>query len=1061
MAESYSVKARLSAVDSGFTSTMRNATSAVSSLGAKIKSGIGFGVLTGIGQQAFSTLANGARDLVGEINNSAKAWKTFDANMQILGKTESEIKSVKSALQQYAQESIYSASDMASTYAQLASVGTKNADKLVTAFGGLAAAAENPTQAMKTLSQQGVQMAAKPTVAWQDFKLMLEQTPAGMAAVAKQMGMTSAELVKSIQAGKVKTDEFFAAIEAVGNSDAFSDLATSYKTVDEAMGGLKETLGNKLTPAFDALSQVAIGGISGIIDKIGKLDSEAIKKAVVDWIEKAKPMWQSFQNAVSKVWAVISGVGKKLAPIFESLRSSVGGALKSVLDNIGKLDASAIVEKVGTAIEKMKPYFEALKSVVTAVAGVIGKVLPYIQKAASAIGGFFLDNAAVISKFIPIIAGAIGAFKGFNLVKSIFGGASASVGGAVSSIGGGLAKVLNSAGAMVKNAGVGISKAFMGIGKGIQSALAGLAPAIKAIGPAAQGMGKGLQAAFKGVGQALRIANPVNILALGAAFAIAAGGIALIATQGEGVAAILGGIGSVVASVGTALGNVLALAIRAVAEALVILAPVMPIIAQSFAMMSPVITAFGEAFSAVAVAVGEALSRIVVAIGEGIARIAEGLAPICEVVANLISKIATVLIDGICRIVEALAPVLPAFTQAFTEVSRIVSEAIVRIVEAIAPYMPEIARMVEATSTAIQAICKVFTTLLEQIAPVVDSVTNLVKQLGNSISEILGSTSELVKSFGEAISGVIDSIGGAISKVLDSIAGIFESIGSAAESAGNGFKRVAEGLELISGLSITSLVKSLGAVGDGLKTMAANSSGVAEAGRGIKDVVTALKNVAKAGSSASSAIAELSSAFASAATAATTAGQLIGTGFASGVDNGMDAAKTAATRGISTMNSTFRSGYSRAYQSGAYISVGFANGLLSMLSTVKSAVKQIVDEANKAIEARAKIGSPSKITTQYGKWYGEGYVNGISSMAKDAWNAAQDLVSFPQLATPDLAMAYGGELSSEYSYSRSGEYVIEVPLSVDGREFAKATATYTQEELDKYQTRENRKRGRV
>ena len=76
---------------------------------------------------------------------------------------------------------------MASSYAQLAAVGIKSADKLVTGFGGLAGAAEDPAQAMKTLSQQGVQMAAKPTVAWQDFKLMLEQTPAGIAAVAKEM----------------------------------------------------------------------------------------------------------------------------------------------------------------------------------------------------------------------------------------------------------------------------------------------------------------------------------------------------------------------------------------------------------------------------------------------------------------------------------------------------------------------------------------------------------------------------------------------------------------------------------------------------------------------------------------------------------------------------------------------------------------------------------------------------------------------------------------------------------------------------------------------------------
>lgn len=41
---------------------------------------------------------------------------------------------------------------------------------------------------MKTLSEQATQMAAKPKVQWQDFKLMLEQTPAGISAVAKTMG---------------------------------------------------------------------------------------------------------------------------------------------------------------------------------------------------------------------------------------------------------------------------------------------------------------------------------------------------------------------------------------------------------------------------------------------------------------------------------------------------------------------------------------------------------------------------------------------------------------------------------------------------------------------------------------------------------------------------------------------------------------------------------------------------------------------------------------------------------------------------------------------------------
>lgn len=67
MAETYSVKAVLSAYDKGFTAAMKNATRATDTLGSKIKSGLSFGALAGVGQQAFSSLCNGARELIGEI----------------------------------------------------------------------------------------------------------------------------------------------------------------------------------------------------------------------------------------------------------------------------------------------------------------------------------------------------------------------------------------------------------------------------------------------------------------------------------------------------------------------------------------------------------------------------------------------------------------------------------------------------------------------------------------------------------------------------------------------------------------------------------------------------------------------------------------------------------------------------------------------------------------------------------------------------------------------------------------------------------------------------------
>jgi tape measure domain-containing protein len=247
-----------------------------------LNGGINFGFLSGVGSAAFNTLKNSVGGLISEIDSSNAAWKTFEGNMGIIGASTSEIESAKKAMQDYAQKTVYSSSDMAQTYAQLAAVGVKNTDKLVQGFGGLAGAAENPQQAMKTLSQQATQMAAKPTVAWADFKLMLEQTPAGMAAVAKAMGMTTSELVTAVQDGKVQTEDFFNTIAEVGGdaNGEFYKMATQAKTVGQAMDGLKETIGNKLTPAFDVLSQVGIKAVNGLADMLGGIDAQALADKV-------------------------------------------------------------------------------------------------------------------------------------------------------------------------------------------------------------------------------------------------------------------------------------------------------------------------------------------------------------------------------------------------------------------------------------------------------------------------------------------------------------------------------------------------------------------------------------------------------------------------------------------------------------------------------------------------------------------------------------------------------------------------------------------------------------
>lgn len=377
--ESYSVEAILSATDKNFTSTMKAANSSMNGLNdnsKKTRTSIldiakGLGVFSVV-QGGINLAKNAVVGLGAELSASSATWKTFTGNMENLGKSKSEIASVKKELQDFATQTIYSASDMATTYSQLEAVGIKSSNKLVKGFGGLAAAAENPKQAMKTLSQQATQMAAKPTVQWMDFKLMLEQTPAGMAAVAKTMGMTTSELVKNVQDGTVKTQEFFDAVTKTGTNDTFGKMATEYKTVGQAVDGLKETLVTKLQPAFDKVSGVGIKAVEGIIGKLEKFN---------------------FDKFVSTISAGATKVIDYFKKIWESLKKGLEG-----------FDTTGFKKIFGTVVSIAKVAF-----------GVILAILPTVVEWIGKLATFFSKVVTAIQPFLPILLPIIGAWAAFMI----------------------------------------------------------------------------------------------------------------------------------------------------------------------------------------------------------------------------------------------------------------------------------------------------------------------------------------------------------------------------------------------------------------------------------------------------------------------------------------------------------------------------------------------------------------------------------------------------------------------------------------------------------------------
>lgn len=848
-------------------------------VGSVFKSVLGANLIGSALSAGVSAVSGGIREMASELNSSQKAWKTFEGNLQAFGRSSEEIKAAKTEMQDFATKTIYSASDMANTYSQLDAVGTKNVGSLVKAFGGLAASAENPAQAMKSLSTQATQMASKPKVAWMDFKIMMEQAPAGMAAVAKEMGMSTADLVKAVQDGKVKTEDFFDAMNKAGNSDAFQKMATEFKTVDQAIDGAKESLSNKLMPAFDKLNSFGIKAVNAISDSFDKINFDSLADklgSLLDSIDVEgfiSGLSNGFAQAgqmVSNFFAIFNKAGVfdyisdsirdivvTVQSLFEELTSDSNG-FSNVVEGIANvvilvnvaiqelaagvqfaLEAFANTGAIKNAYSAFKDFTAAAVDLAIKLGDVIpwdvigaavGHVVNAISLVISWISKLSQSISADIWKGLVIgIGGAVVAFKAFNFLQSFnpFGLFKSNATSALS----------------------GTTSTVSSIGSQIVAVIRSLGESVATM---AKGIGDGIGSVFRGIGEGLAMVNPVTIAALAVPILALGAAFALMGTQGQGLATILQAIGDVVVSVGTAIGTILNMAIQGLAQALVIVAPVLPTIASSFAMMSPVI-----------LAVGAAVSSIISSFS--------GLAPVITALGSAISQVITSISSGIAQVATAITPIVAIISDTFVQVVSIVTEAVVQIVQAIAPFVPAITEMVIATAPVIQSLIESFNNLVNQISPIIDSLTNLIKTFGEQVKSILDSAK-----------GVVESFGSVIRSVLDGVAGIFESMGNAAKNAGVGVKLMAQGIKMLVDLNLGDLVATLGATAAGLAAIA--NSGIATAGSGLQQAGTGLMMIATSAQLASVAMQTLPTALSALSTsinqlpnALTTAGTAMST----------------------------------------------------------------------------------------------------------------------------------------------------------------------------------------
>lgn len=1004
----FDVKAVLKADSSQFKSGINQAKSALSGLksstskmGSVFKSVLGANLVAGGISKAISSIGSGIGGMVTELNASKKAWDSFNGNMQILGKSDSEISDARKAMQAYAATTIYSASDMASTYAQLAAVGVKDTGRLVKGMGGLAAASENPKQAMKTLSQQMTQAASKPFMAWQDYKLMLEQSPAGMAAVAKKMGMSMSEMQKAIQNGTLSTEDFMKAVADVGNSKGFQKMATNFKTVGEAVDGMKEGLANKLQPAFAELTKFGIKAVESISKSLNGVN---------------------FSGLAGKLKSVLGNIN------IDSIVSKVGSAFSQIGQFIGKFADTGVFSALGDAIKSVVGAFGNLATAISGGKGdwtdlgtTIGNFVKMLANGAKAVGNFIgkMDPARLQSWGLTL-ASIIGGFKIWSALTG-----KNPIAKFLSKITGGLG---------------GAKKATTTFGTIIKNTFSGIATVLKAGGTAFATAIKGVGAAFKmlSVGQILSLA--VVIAAIGVAVYITAQGFSVMADA----AVRLGqaGLGAQLVFVAMIAG-------------LVGLVAVIGIFGAGLTAGAVGMLAFGAAAIMVSIAIA-----IIATQAEGVATIIHAIADAFSIVAGAVaSAIATILgaiaplLPGIAMIITAIAPIAMQFVQLFQTMA-----------QQIAPIITSIGTLFQSFGQMIQSILAGASTVITSFGNTVSSILNSVANIFTAMGNAAKNAGMGVKLMAQGISALVALPMGDLAGTLATVAtGLTAIANSGIATAGSGLMLAGQGLMMIAtagmmaqavmttlptaitafttslttlptqlttaqtalttfatsavaslaglatagamimafGAQLTTIVSSTATANAGLSSFnaQANAAGSALSRLG-SFATTASAQITALGSSISSSMSNASSAVLSTGQQMTISMQSAMNQMNSNVRNGMSNMTSAVRNGTSNMVSAFRAGgqqmistaqsiinqtvnairngYSSMVSAGAYLTQGVATGMQSAMGSVRAAAQQIIQIANQAAQAAAQIHSPSRLfRDQVGYYIGAGIAVGI------------------------------------------------------------------------------------
>jgi tape measure domain-containing protein len=449
--------------DEAFGNVDKSSSKSSSGLG---KFGAAAGAVGGLVSSGIGMAVDAIGDLTGDIIEASDSADKFKSTLNFAGLDTGTIDALTASTQTYADQTVYSISDIRNVTAQLAANGVQGFDQLAEAAGNLNAVAGGNAETFSSVGMVLTQTAGAGKLTTENWNQLADAIPGASGKLQEAMlknGAYTGNFRDAMEKGEISAEEFNQAIMDLGMTDAAKEAATSTSTIEGAMGNLQASVVGVGTTILDQFKGPLTSGISTLAQRISGLSG--VFTGLVQTIGPIlSQIGTTFQTAFQPVVGMVqSQLLPALKPLMSALQN-IGNAIMPAIQPI----ASGLATVASIIVQTMSVISTAVTPVINNIASSIQTVLPALQPLMSALQN--IGNA-----IMPIITAAI------QTIAPVLSTIVSNIGQTMSVIATAVTPVINNIAALIQAVLPAIQSAFQIWGTYIQGVINAVFPFIQTV----------------------------------------------------------------------------------------------------------------------------------------------------------------------------------------------------------------------------------------------------------------------------------------------------------------------------------------------------------------------------------------------------------------------------------------------------------------------------------------------------------------------------------------------------------------------------------------------------